>query len=74
MANDVFEQFFEALSSINKLPNEVIERYGGTLMENMDIDDEDFDWDNEDISTGEKVIATAVKKNRINFKLNTKQY
>ena len=28
MANDVFEQFFEALFSINKLPNEVIERYG----------------------------------------------
>ena len=28
MANDVFEQFFEALLSINKLPNEVIERYG----------------------------------------------
>ena len=28
MANDVFEQFFESLSSINKLPNEVIERYG----------------------------------------------
>lgn len=43
--------------------NEVIEKYGGALMENMDIDDEDFDWDNEDISTGEKVIATAVKKN-----------
>ena len=43
--------------------NEVIEKYGGTLMEGMDIDDEDFDWGNEDISTGEKVIATAVKKN-----------
>ena len=28
MANDVFEQFFEALFSINKLPNEVIERNG----------------------------------------------
>ena len=28
MENDVFEQFFEALFSINKLPNEVIERYG----------------------------------------------
>ena len=28
MANDVFEQFFESLLSINKLPNEVIERYG----------------------------------------------
>ena len=25
MANDVFEQFFESLLSINKLPNEVIE-------------------------------------------------
>ena len=43
--------------------NEVIEKYGGTLMEGMDIDDEDFDWGNEDISTGEKVIATAIKKN-----------
>ena len=28
MANDVFEQFFEALFSINKLPNEVIKRNG----------------------------------------------
>ena len=28
MANDVFEQFFESLLSINKLPNEVIEKYG----------------------------------------------
>ena len=28
MANDVFEQFFESLLSINKLPNEIIERYG----------------------------------------------
>lgn len=28
MVNDVFEQFFESLLSINKLPNEVIERYG----------------------------------------------
>ena len=28
MANDVIEQFFEAIFSINKLPNEVIERYG----------------------------------------------
>ena len=28
MANDVFEQFFESLLSINKLPNGVIERYG----------------------------------------------
>ena len=28
MANDVFEQFFESLLSINKLPNAVIERYG----------------------------------------------
>ena len=28
MENDVFEQFFEALFSINKLPHEVIERYG----------------------------------------------
>ena len=28
MANDVFEQFFEAIFSINKLPDEVIERNG----------------------------------------------
>ena len=28
MANDVIEQFFEAIFSINKLPNEVIEKYG----------------------------------------------
>ena len=32
-------------------------------MADMDIDDDDFDWDNEDLSTGDKVIATAIKKN-----------
>lgn len=37
-------------------------------MADLDIDDDDFNWDNEDISTGEKVIATAVKKNS---KINT---
>ena len=42
---------------------EVIEKYGGNLMADMDIDDDDFDWDNEDLSTGDKVIATAIKKN-----------
>ena len=42
---------------------EVVDKYGGAFMEGVDIDDEDFNWDNEDISTGEKVIATAVKKN-----------
>lgn len=42
---------------------EIIEKYGGNLMADMDIDDDDFDWDNEDLSTGDKVIATAIKKN-----------
>lgn len=42
---------------------EVIEKYGGSLMTGLDIDDDDFDWDNEDLSTGDKVVATAIKKN-----------
>lgn len=42
---------------------EVIEKYGGNFMEGLDIDNEDFDWDNEDLSTGDKVVATAIKKN-----------
>ena len=42
---------------------EIIEKYGGNLMADMDIDDDDFNWDNEDLSTGDKVIATAIKKN-----------
>lgn len=48
--------------------NEISEKYGGSIMVDLDIDDDDFNWDNEDISTGEKVIATAVKKNS---KINT---
>jgi len=48
--------------------NEISEKYGGALFEEFDIDDDDFNWDNEDVSTGEKVIATAVKKNS---KINT---
>ena len=42
---------------------EIIEKYGGNLMADMDIDDDDFNWDNENLSTGDKVIATAIKKN-----------
>lgn len=42
---------------------EVIEKYGGNLMADLDIDDDDFNWDNEDLSTGDKVVATAIKKN-----------
>ena len=43
--------------------SEVIEKYGGSLMQGFDMDDDDFDWENEDISTGDKVVATAIKKN-----------
>lgn len=43
--------------------SEVIEKYGGNLMAGLDIDDDDFNWDNEDLSTGDKVVATAIKKN-----------
>lgn len=43
--------------------NEVIEKYGGNLMADLDIDDDDFDWEKEDLSTGDKVVATAIKKN-----------
>lgn len=43
--------------------SEVIEKYGGSFMAGLDIDDDDFDWDNEDLSTGDKVVATAIKKN-----------
>lgn len=43
--------------------SEIIEKYGGSLMQGMDIDDDDFDWENQDLSTGDKVIATTIKKN-----------
>lgn len=42
---------------------EVMDKYGGDILGGFDVDDEDFDWDNEDLSTGDKVIATAIKKN-----------
>ena len=42
---------------------EVMNKYGGNLMQGMDIDDDDFDFGNEDVTDGDKVIATAVKKN-----------
>lgn len=43
---------------------EVIEKYGGNLMTDMDIDDDDFDFEKkDDVSEGDMVIATAVKKN-----------
>lgn len=42
---------------------EVMEKYGGNLMQDFDIDDDDFNWDNDDMSNGDKVIATAIKKN-----------
>lgn len=41
-------------------------KYGGDLMSDSDwdIDDSNFDWDNKtDISDGDRVIATAIKKN-----------
>lgn len=43
--------------------NEVLNKYGGNFMQGMDIDDDDFDFGNEDVTDGDKVIATAVKKN-----------
>ena len=42
---------------------EVISKFGGSLMSDMDIDSDDFDFDNEAVTDGDKVIATAVKKN-----------
>ena len=42
---------------------EVMNKYGGNMMQGMDIDDDDFDFSNEDVTDGDKVIATAVKKN-----------
>lgn len=52
--------------------NEVIEKYGGTLFKDLDIDDDDFDWNSEDLSTGDKIIATAIKKNsKINTAITT---
>ncbi len=42
---------------------EITEKYGGDLLKELDIDDDGFDWGNEDLSTGDKVIATAIKKN-----------
>lgn len=43
---------------------EVINKYGGSLMQGMDMDDDDFDFEKkEDVSEGDMVIATAVKKN-----------
>ena len=43
---------------------EVINKYGGDMLSGFDIDDEDFDFESkDDVSEGEMVIATAVKKN-----------
>lgn len=43
---------------------EIINKYGGNLMQGMDIDDDDFDFEkNDDVTSGDMVIATAVKKN-----------
>ena len=45
---------------------EVLNKYGGEAFDlsGWDIDNEEFDWqDNDDITDGEKIIATAVKKN-----------
>ena len=43
---------------------EVTEKYSGSFMAGMDIDDEDFDFEKrDDVSEGDMVIATAVKKN-----------
>ena len=43
--------------------NEVLQKYGGALLSDFDIDSDDFDFGNEGVSDGDKVIATAVKKN-----------
>ncbi|MGM9530735.1 hypothetical protein, partial [Intestinibacter sp.] len=46
--------------------NEYASTYGGSLMDDSewDMDSSDFDWDNKsDVSEGEKIIATAIKKN-----------
>lgn len=46
--------------------NEYASTYGGSLMDESewDMDSSDFDWDNKsDVSEGEKIIATAIKKN-----------
>lgn len=43
--------------------NEIIEKYGGDIFNDYDIDDEDFNWEDENLSSGDKVIATAIKKN-----------
>ena len=45
---------------------EVLNKYGGEAFDlsGWDIDNEEFDWqDDDDITDGEKIIATAVKKN-----------
>jgi hypothetical protein len=42
---------------------EIIQKYSGTLMEGFDIDSEDFDFEDESVTNGDKVIATAIKKN-----------
>lgn len=45
---------------------EYITKYGGDLMSNSDwdMDESDFNWDDKtDVSDGEKIIATAIKKN-----------
>ena len=46
--------------------NEYASTYGGSLMDESewDMDSSDFDWDTKsDVSEGEKIIATAIKKN-----------
>ena len=46
----------------------ILDKFGGSGMDTTewDMDDEDFQWDdNADISAGDKVIAVAIKKNRI---------
>ena len=44
--------------------DEINLKYGGLdATEDWDIDSEDFDWDNDDLSTGDKIVATAIKKN-----------
>ena len=44
--------------------DEIAAKYSGEFMDGFDIDNDDFDWDNNDeVSKGEKTIATAIKKN-----------
>ena len=41
------------------------QQYGGDLLndENWNFDDMDFDWEDKSVSDGEKIIASAIKKN-----------